>query len=624
MATSGWSRILSRFEGLDVKKWRKFVLAGLLGGVLSLAIVGEVYHRALEGFFQSESIVVERHRVQVRDGKHIATLVALPQNLSSYGAKSLPLVIVNPGVNNRKEVHFEKAYNFAKWNCVAIAIDARGHGESDGPGTLVDKEPLDLVDVVSWASLKYPQVDPERVGLMGMSLGAANVLVAQTILKPKATVALHPPVNFTDFLAPYEVQKLVGNLASIQTDPDDLVRRSPIYHVTPNNTHDLLLIHGTGDETVNCSNSKELYDAVGGPTRDDVEIILRPGLGHGENERDPTTFRYALSWFLHYLWGEPLDLSTWKDDAKALPVYSISYPQFELVESLSYLVAALAGACGILYFPWSRVREVPGKKRNETGEVVESGSVPTLTLGRGRFWLAAGAYGVFLATILVLALAIHISFVLGFLVAGMALGTFALLASIPSKFWGRGDSTGKGGTAKIPNGLSATSNWRVSLVLFSILLGADLVFVACHNLGTYATLAGRPINIATLHFWGMMFALYCTLVVDVVVFVDLGGLRLSGDSLRSCVADSTRLALLSGLFHFLWTASLVSWWGPTRVEGVPGSLDLLLLVGIPAIAFLVSLVLSVLSYFWRNTSLLALSVAVPAATFLAWRLFQVI
>ena len=88
----------------------------------------------------------------------------------------------------------------------SIIFDFRGHGSSEG---LVDgKMPQDVAD--AWEALEqFPEVDNNRMGLVGHSLGAMSaILAAQKVYNPKMLISLSCPPELSAELVNEEPAKV--------------------------------------------------------------------------------------------------------------------------------------------------------------------------------------------------------------------------------------------------------------------------------------------------------------------------------------------------------------------------------------------------------------------------------
>ena len=136
-----------------------------------------------------------------------------------------------------------------------MALDLRGHGESDKrPTTLGREEALDVEAALDW--LQAEGVGDEVVGL-GQSLGAAALLNADVQdgrLKALVLDSLFAEWENVDYARGYRLppEWLVPGVP----DPVDLIRR---VHVP------VLIIHGSADILVHVDHARRLYQAANEP-----------------------------------------------------------------------------------------------------------------------------------------------------------------------------------------------------------------------------------------------------------------------------------------------------------------------------------------------------------------------
>jgi fermentation-respiration switch protein FrsA (DUF1100 family) len=111
-----------------------------------------------------------------------------------------PLVIMAHGFGGHKEWTIpEVADAFADAGLAAMAFDYRNFGDSDG-------EPREEVDhagqIEDWRSAitfgtTLPEIDPDRIGIWGTSLGGRNVLIAAAFeRRVRAVVAQVPAIDW--------------------------------------------------------------------------------------------------------------------------------------------------------------------------------------------------------------------------------------------------------------------------------------------------------------------------------------------------------------------------------------------------------------------------------------------
>ncbi len=157
-----------------------------------------------------------------------------------------------------------------------LVFDYRGYGESEGrpsrSGTVADAKAA--VEYV----LGRDDVDPERVGIYGQSIGGAiGAVVAASDERVRAAVI---DCSFTSYrrMAAHALRlnpatriaarPLAGLLIASGYDPID--------HVGEIAPRPILIVHGTADELVPMEMSRELYQAAG----ENAELYLIDGAGH--------------------------------------------------------------------------------------------------------------------------------------------------------------------------------------------------------------------------------------------------------------------------------------------------------------------------------------------------------
>jgi hypothetical protein len=108
------------------------------------------------------------------DGLKIAGLVDIPADYKPGDRK--PAFIVLHGFGGNKDGHGQAvvAAQFAKWGFITLRIDFRGCGDSEGEhGRIICLDQVaDTRNAVSYMSSR-PEVDPQRIALVGSSFGAA-------------------------------------------------------------------------------------------------------------------------------------------------------------------------------------------------------------------------------------------------------------------------------------------------------------------------------------------------------------------------------------------------------------------------------------------------------------------
>ena len=146
-------------------------------------------------------------------------------------------------------------------NCYNVLLfDWRAHGESDGERTTFGYEEVkDLAAALDYVSSR-PEVDPERIGVLGNSMGAAIAIRGGAALPQlKAVVSDSPYPSLQDSIEvgvrrrgplglwPLRPLALFLGIKTIGVDPD-LVR--PIDEIDEISPRPVLIMHGGRDELV--------------------------------------------------------------------------------------------------------------------------------------------------------------------------------------------------------------------------------------------------------------------------------------------------------------------------------------------------------------------------------------
>src|SRR5918999_1892201 len=108
------------------------------------------------------------------DGLKLAGIVRVPDGLRA--GERRPAFIVLHGFGGNKDGHGQTvvAKQFTDWGYVTMRIDFRGCGESEGEhGRIICLDQVADTSSAITYMVSRPEVDPERVALVGSSFGAA-------------------------------------------------------------------------------------------------------------------------------------------------------------------------------------------------------------------------------------------------------------------------------------------------------------------------------------------------------------------------------------------------------------------------------------------------------------------
>lgn len=122
------------------------------------------------------------------EGLKIYALLTIPNSAPSEGG--FPAIVFNhgyipPNVYRTTERYIAYVDQLARAGYVVFRIDYRGHDQSEGEATGAYGHPGYLIDVMNAvASLKrMPEVNPERIGMWGHSMGGYLTLRAMVVSK---------------------------------------------------------------------------------------------------------------------------------------------------------------------------------------------------------------------------------------------------------------------------------------------------------------------------------------------------------------------------------------------------------------------------------------------------------
>jgi dipeptidyl aminopeptidase/acylaminoacyl peptidase len=303
LESSQSERLQNSEPSIPFESWDKRSPRGKLqAGELMLAIPVVLLLLALGAIF-GLGWNASGHAIHPGSGTYAWTLADYPQlaaqevELESRTGASLrgrffegrtrAAVILVHGYGGNQDEMLPVAGELAEAGFSVFTYDQRGCGQSTGEVTFGAREQDDLLSVVDYVASR-PDVDRDRIGALGFSMGGSTTLLAAA-REPriKAVAAdsawsdvrrwLRPSVAAV-FTRPRDrFNALSLKLAEIRTgiDLDDLRPVDVAGRISP---RPLLVIHGTADDVVLPSESERNYDAAKGPK----ELVLVPEAAHGD------------------------------------------------------------------------------------------------------------------------------------------------------------------------------------------------------------------------------------------------------------------------------------------------------------------------------------------------------
>ncbi|WP_135556330.1 alpha/beta hydrolase family protein [Paenibacillus cymbidii] len=206
-------------------------------------------------------------------------------NGSMAGPK--PLVVVCHGWTGQKENMLDMAARFANIGCFAVSIDACYHGQRkrrEGDPPLLEamietgRELDELIDRYS----DHPQVDGNRVGLLGVSMGGAIVLkyLTQTRRSVRAAVSAITTSVWSDILHNAELGERLRSMEADISKLEALARdEQPINRWSAIPNMPLLLLAGDEDPLVPLPHAERLSDLL--RRRDGEDSLMKLSVYRG-------------------------------------------------------------------------------------------------------------------------------------------------------------------------------------------------------------------------------------------------------------------------------------------------------------------------------------------------------
>lgn len=242
----------------------------------------------------------------VRNQKIIGDL-HLPENLGS----KVPCVVTSHGYksNRNSEKYLEISHQFPLEGIAVLRFDHRGalNGESDGEfeDTTLTKRVEDLKRAIDYlAGVK--EIDSQRIGLFGSSLGGVTILTLPKDERIKAIVLLATPVSFPRL--EMEARESSEKLGYYQY-PDGTRIKKELYEdiekydfkeVARKTNCPTLIIHGYLDELVPHREAKILFEAIGSKIKK-LKFIEGGNHTFTDLEKLSEVISLSLDWFKKYL-----------------------------------------------------------------------------------------------------------------------------------------------------------------------------------------------------------------------------------------------------------------------------------------------------------------------------------
>ncbi len=199
-----------------------------------------------------------------------------------FPSKNRAAVIVQHGNNANRGAMLAEIAVLVRHGYGVLAFDWRGQGQSDGDlVSFGEYEVRDLRAGVGWLNQR-PDVDPQRIGGLGMSLGAATLALGAAEDTRIKAVVLEASFTTLGEVANYRTKSLplVGPMAiwiGQQQAGVSAAAVRPIDAVCKISPRPVLLIYGALDDYIPPGSADQMFQAACNPK----ELWIVPGAGHG-------------------------------------------------------------------------------------------------------------------------------------------------------------------------------------------------------------------------------------------------------------------------------------------------------------------------------------------------------
>ncbi len=248
------------------------------------------------------------------NGLTISGRINIPRGKGPFPAVVLAHGYVDPAEYTNGETMLRERDYLARHGYVTLHIDYRNHAQSDkDPNNDANLRNGYTVDAINagLALKKAPIVDPDRVGIIGRSMGGGvvfNALVARPGLF-RAAVAYSPVSSDTvdnfnrwvrrDPSRAGAASRVIARLGTPEAQPSTWRETSPRSYFD-RITEPLLIHHGTLDEDCPIAWSRDTVAALKDEGKD-VEFYVYPGQRHTFTSQWPLSIRRTLAFLDKHL-----------------------------------------------------------------------------------------------------------------------------------------------------------------------------------------------------------------------------------------------------------------------------------------------------------------------------------
>lgn len=303
-----------------MKRWQRLAITAF-GGFLLLGSVG------LLGFFsraQAHELVThplaERAAIDETPGdyghQYEEVTVTTADGLRLVGwylpSQNGAAIIAQHGYKSDRRSLLEEADVLARHGYGVLVSTVRAHDESDGQ--VISFGYHEMQDLQAWYEflLTRPEVDPERIGMLGNSMGGSLVIQYAAENPAVKAVVAHSAFSSLDDTVSTSVEAFTGLPSfpfapaivfwaeqELGIDSSEVNAKLWIGAISP---RPVLILQGGQDEAISVESGQLLYDAADEPK----ELWFEPALGHTEFDTElPELFEARVTGFYdRHLLGE--------------------------------------------------------------------------------------------------------------------------------------------------------------------------------------------------------------------------------------------------------------------------------------------------------------------------------
>ncbi|MEM2637732.1 MAG: alpha/beta fold hydrolase [Candidatus Korarchaeota archaeon] len=329
-------------------------------------------------------ITVRDEWVRGEDGKAVSIRAFIPPQY----ANNSPGVLLIHGFSGTKKDAELKAYQLALRGIVAVTMDMRGHGLSEGPFLFGMMEASDGAKVIEWM-VSHLNVNGSNIGIYGHSMGGLVALrIAALYYKPRAMVVLHPPWNAETLAVGQIFRRMLGDyFYSLFQEA------SPSNFLNSSWDIPLILLHGTADPTVPPIHSEYVYNAVNGSAKEWVKLVIMQNYGHADLEQARISHQYTVFWFEAFLLS---NRSITNLETEVSQIEIVDYFHSEIFYPI-VLTGAIIAFLGLLYsFPHYYIGTNPTPPRPRSAYALPICLYIGATIGKISVGIIYGAIGGFI------------------------------------------------------------------------------------------------------------------------------------------------------------------------------------------------------------------------------------